>query len=94
MKDGAEIASVGPGDVLGEMSLLGDQPAGATVVAKQTTLTMFLERSAFEALLNTKPEVRNELERIEESRNVVNAFVLGNDYSEDDDFDEETELYL
>ena len=56
------------GDVAGEISLLTGLRATATVVATRKTATAFLERSAFDALLEDYPNVRTYLEGLSNRR--------------------------
>jgi CRP-like cAMP-binding protein len=56
--DGTTIATVGPGDYFGELSLIDGQPRSADVVAGPDGLTTFeLDKWKFEALLEEHPEV-------------------------------------
>ncbi len=93
-----EVGQVGPGDVLGEMALLGDGDARATVVATAPTMTLLLPRDPFEALMEDQPSVRAELEQLGEARETVNAFVLEDHFQDadgggDDLVDEEDAFY-
>jgi CRP-like cAMP-binding protein len=55
------LATRGPGDVLGEISLLGLQPRTATVVATTPVVFDVLSRSEFWTLLNEVPELADQL---------------------------------
>lgn len=57
------IASHGGGSVVGEMSLLDDEPRSATVVAAELTHALTLERDAFKRLLYQYPEIADSLLR-------------------------------
>jgi CRP-like cAMP-binding protein len=48
--DGAVVADLGPGDLVGEMSLLDNQPRSATVVAKTYLHVLVMEPRQFGAL--------------------------------------------
>ena len=74
-----ELGRIGPRDVVGEMSLLGDRPAEATITATSPTITLFMNRDAFDDLIERYPEVRDELERLGGARRVINAFILDED---------------
>jgi CRP-like cAMP-binding protein len=50
-----ERVFLGPGRVLGEMSLLSDEPVSATVVAVRDTLAYALSKASFLHLLETRP---------------------------------------
>lgn len=58
------IATCGPGDMLGEMALIDDEPRSATVRALQPTVLTVIPRADFERDLATAtPAVRRLLER-------------------------------
>jgi CRP-like cAMP-binding protein len=84
-EDGAdvELARLGPSEVFGEISLLTNEPATATVrAAKPGTSLLFLSKDYFERLLTAVPELRAYFERLSEdrlmdqriSRSVIDAF--------------------
>src|SRR6478609_6043213 len=52
-----EIARVGPGDVLGEMSLLDDLPRSATATATEPTRALVLPVWDFRAVLRDSPDI-------------------------------------
>lgn len=57
-KDGAVIASYGPGDYFGEIALLSDDTARtATVTATSDSEVVGLTKWDFRALLNSKPDI-------------------------------------
>lgn len=85
LEDGAEVelARLGPSEVFGEISLLTNEPATATVrAAKPGTSLLFLSRDYFERLLSAVPELRAYFERLSEdrlmdqriSRSVIDAY--------------------
>src|SRR6266700_3599804 len=51
------IATVGPGDVLGEMALLDDLPRSATVVALEDVVALLLPVWEFRGFLRGHPDV-------------------------------------
>jgi CRP-like cAMP-binding protein len=61
--DGPEI-TLGPGDVLGEMSLLSRRPAVADVVATEATAMLRLARGEFEAIAVKYPALLAEVYRL------------------------------
>ncbi len=71
-----EIATLGPGDVVGEISLVLRRPAMADVVATHPTLAMELSRNRFHETIKAHPALLSELyelatKREEELRSVV-----------------------
>jgi CRP-like cAMP-binding protein len=70
------LAQPGPGDVVGEISLVLHQPATADVVATHTTVALELTREQFHAAIREYPRLLQELyeiatQRAEETRSVV-----------------------
>jgi cAMP-dependent protein kinase regulator len=71
-----EIAMLGPGDVVGEISLVLRQPATADVVATHPTVALELKRQQFQAAIKQHPQLLGELyelatKRVEELQSVV-----------------------
>lgn len=56
-RDGDLIATLGPGDFFGELSLLDQQPRVATVSAKGRTICLAIASWDFERLLEEQPRV-------------------------------------
>ncbi len=56
-RDGAPLATLGAGSHFGEMALLNQRPRSATVVAREPTRLLCLERSAFHALMGHEPSI-------------------------------------
>jgi extracellular factor (EF) 3-hydroxypalmitic acid methyl ester biosynthesis protein len=52
---GSNLAYLGPGEILGEISFLEDIPASATVIAMEKTLLLVLPRSALESRIAQDP---------------------------------------
>jgi CRP-like cAMP-binding protein len=70
-RDGADkvlLATLGPGDVFGEISLLGGVAASATVTAAQRSTVLFLSREYVERLVETLPALREYLEGLVDER--------------------------
>jgi len=85
-KDGEPVvvASLTPGEVFGEISLIKHQPTTATVTARGRVGALFLPRDDFQSILDEKPEVREYLEglsedRVKASEDVADAEVLDAD---------------
>ncbi len=55
-RNGRKVATLGPGDVAGEMALLDDEPRSADLVAAQDSVVLYIARREFGGLLeaNTK----------------------------------------
>jgi serine/threonine protein phosphatase PrpC len=56
-REGADIASLGPGAHFGEMALLNQKPRSATVIAERPTTLLRLSREDFHALLAHEPAI-------------------------------------
>jgi CRP-like cAMP-binding protein len=56
-----EIATHGPGEVIGEMAVLDGAPRSADVVALQETKVLILASWDFKSFMNTHPEVALEI---------------------------------
>jgi len=67
-QDKVLLATLGPGDVFGEISLLNDVPALATVTAAGRAAVLFLQRDHFEKLLSAVPKLRVYLEELGDMR--------------------------
>ena len=64
VRDGEEIATLGPGDFFGELSLLDQQPRVATVTAVGPTVCLGIASWDFERLLEEQPRVAIGLLRV------------------------------
>lgn len=55
-RNGRRVATLGPGDVAGEMALLDDEPRSADLVAAEDSVILYISRREFGGLLeaNTK----------------------------------------
>jgi CRP-like cAMP-binding protein len=62
------LASLNPGDVFGEISLLDDSAATATVTAARTSTVLFLERSIFTRLVEAFPAIKEYVSQLGEDR--------------------------
>ncbi len=80
------IATLGPGQVFGEIALLTGQPATATVVSPAGVTALELQREALDALCDRHPDIAEALRDTAESRLAENRFIF-----QDDDFFEDAE---
>jgi CRP-like cAMP-binding protein len=74
--DRVVLAQLGPGDVVGEISLVLRRPATADVIAAHTTVALALTQERFQATIKEHPTLLGELydlatKREEETRSVV-----------------------
>jgi len=60
-RDGRLIATLGPGDFVGEMSLIAGTPRSATVIAETDMLVETLNRREFSTLLDESPKVARKI---------------------------------
>jgi hypothetical protein len=59
--DGADLAQLGSGQVFGEMSLFDNEPRSATVVAREDTEVLSLDRDQFHSLVHQRPQIVMEM---------------------------------
>ncbi len=59
--DGEEIATVGPGDIVGEMAVLDHEPRSATVVAKTPIRAIVMTSQQFSAVADSCPSVTKQV---------------------------------
>ncbi len=57
------IATLGPGQIFGEMALIDDEPRSASVVAQLASTTYRIHRSDFERVLESHPSIARKLLR-------------------------------
>ncbi|MDQ3034944.1 MAG: cyclic nucleotide-binding domain-containing protein [Myxococcota bacterium] len=83
------LATLKPGDVFGEISLLHDEPASATVTAARQSTVLFLAKDVFARLIAAFPEIREYVSQLGEERSLDTRLLLdgGSDAEElsDDD---------
>jgi len=58
------IGKVGAGEIFGEMALLTGEARSATVIAKTDVECYRLDRASFQELLNSRPELAEEVQRV------------------------------
>jgi CRP-like cAMP-binding protein len=71
-----QIAELGPGECFGEISLVLEQPAMATVRATRRSTVLFLAREYFTRLTEALPEIRAYFEALSEERLRSNSLRL------------------
>ncbi len=64
-----KIAELGPGDIFGEMALLGKQPRAATVACKEDTEVFVILADNFRAVISQNPTFRAEMKKLAAERN-------------------------
>jgi CRP-like cAMP-binding protein len=79
------LATLGPGEVFGEISLLQNEPATATVTAKTQCRVLFLAREYFQRLIQAVPEIRDYVENLGEERLMDTQIALADDPTSWDD---------
>jgi len=60
-RDGKVIARLGPGDFLGEMSLIDGKPRSATVIADSPSALLAVQARSFRTLLDTVPGLQRKV---------------------------------
>lgn len=73
VKDGEPIATLGAGDVVGEIALLAQHRRMASVIAKGTVRAFALHVDALQQLTAEMPELGDELRVLMERRRAENA---------------------
>jgi CRP-like cAMP-binding protein len=73
--DTTVLANLGPGDVVGEIALLRDQPTTANVIAANRVGALFLPKTDFQAVLNEHKTVKEYLEGLSSDRLQANSNV-------------------
>jgi CRP-like cAMP-binding protein len=86
-----KLAELGPGDVAGEISLLHEEPASATVRTLTGATLLFLARELFQPLIEAVPELLAHFARLAQTRLDDTEFKLMRDRVLDDDFVESVE---
>ncbi|MEC9466830.1 MAG: cyclic nucleotide-binding domain-containing protein [Myxococcota bacterium] len=80
------VATLGPGDVVGEISLIKGQKTTATVTATSRVGALFLPRERFDAVIGSNQEVTDFLSNLSESRlELLRQMVQAPELVDDDD---------
>ena len=61
VRDGAVVATLGPGSYFGELALLDEHPRNATVTAETDLRIQVIDRRAFQTLLDDSPHLTKNL---------------------------------
>jgi CRP-like cAMP-binding protein len=79
------LATLGPGDVFGEISLIKQRPATADVIAIETLGVIVLPPAHFQQVLAKFPDVRTYLESLSDQRLAATQDAVGEGYVDPDD---------
>ena len=60
-RNGRKVATLGPGDVAGEMSILDNETRSADLVAGEDTTVLVIPRRQFQGLIDDKPILQRKL---------------------------------
>ena len=78
------LATLRPGDIVGEIALVRGEPATATVTASIPTTVLFLARDTVERIVAGVPEIRTYLEALTEDRELDTQLALSDSDLEED----------
>ena len=76
------LATLGPGDVFGEISLVLDEPTSASVTTTQQSTVLFLGREVFERLLKAVPAIGQYVRELGEERLMDTRLLLDEVYED------------
>jgi len=79
------LSTLGPGDIVGEVSLVLRKPSTATVIAQHPTLTLHLPREDFLAIIRDHPAVLSELYELAVRRDEETSSIVAQEASDVDD---------
>ena len=74
-----KIATLGPGDCVGEISLVLRKPANASVQARFPTVTFHLPSEDFQSLIDEYPAILNVLRNLANDRDAETEFIIAQD---------------
>lgn len=86
------LATLKPGDVFGEISLVLEGPTTASVTAATACTVLFLARELFQRLVAAIPEIRAYVETLGDERMMDTRLVLSGTHVEEELGDEDLEL--
>ncbi|MGE0787732.1 MAG: cyclic nucleotide-binding domain-containing protein [Sandaracinaceae bacterium] len=81
------LATLSPGDVFGEISLVNDEPTSAAVIAAAQSTVLFLGKDVFERLAQAVPEIDEYVRTLGEERQLDTRLLL--DAPDDLELDED-----
>lgn len=67
-RDGEHIATLGPGDIFGEVGVINDAPRNATVTASSPLRLIIMGQSEVRRLKQNAPEIYARIEKLAEER--------------------------
>lgn len=70
------LATLGPGEVFGEISLVNDEPTSASVTAAQQSTVLFLAKEIFQRLVEVVPEIGEYVRDLGEERQMDTRLLL------------------
>lgn len=70
------LASLKPGDVFGEIALIHDEPATASVTAARQSTVLFLARDVFDKLVAAFPEIREYVQALGDERQMDTRILM------------------
>ncbi|NOZ86951.1 MAG: cyclic nucleotide-binding domain-containing protein [Deltaproteobacteria bacterium] len=79
-KEKIRLATLGPGEVFGEISLLKNQPANASVTAETRSVLLRLDRERFFNMAMQYPPILEYLENLSEERLAATEEILSDDW--------------
>ena len=89
--EAVQVAELGPGDIVGEISLVHEEPATATVRTTTPATLLFLARELFYPLVEAVPDLLAHFARLAKERIEDTEFKLMKSRVLDDDFIESIE---
>lgn len=89
------VATLLPGDIFGEISLLNEEPTTASVVAVEKSTVLFLGRDYFRRLVEAVPEIRGYIEQLSEERQMdLRLSEVYSPVSDDEELDDDDIVIL
>ena len=86
------LATLKPGDIFGEISLLHDEPVSASVSAARACTVLVLEKATFTKLVSAFPAIREYLSQLGDDRAMDTRLLLEAGVDEIEFSDDDIEL--